>query len=66
MKESSVSILKSPKFSKATQCDGKFKYDLKRRAMDDAHGLAKDHPESVFTVYLCPHCNYYHVGRVPR
>ena len=67
MKESSVYVVPpefTPIFNPMNQCHGKKKYRLARRAMKDCRSLATENPESIFTVYHCPHCGKYHVGSV--
>jgi hypothetical protein len=66
MKEKTVSIIQTPVYNPINQCFGKKQYKLRRRAMVDAHGLAENNPEDVFTVYECPHCHKYHIGRVRK
>ena len=66
LKDDSIFLTKSPVLNPVTQCHIKKKYDLKRRALDDARKLAAAHPEMAFTVYECPHCGKYHVGSVKK
>lgn len=69
MKESSIAVIpdaKTPKYNPRNQCWGKKPYGLARRAMKDCQNLAKEYPESIFTVYHCPHCCKYHVGSVRK
>jgi hypothetical protein len=66
MKESSIKVNKSRKGDPEKQCRMKHRYDLKRRALKDSHSLTADNPEYIFTVYECPHCGKYHVGKVRR
>ena len=66
MKDKNISLTDSPKLNPKTQCWGKKKYPIKRRALEDAHDLAEKHPEFVFTLYECPHCHNFHVGRVKK
>jgi len=63
MKDSNITVRKSPKGNPDNQCRGKHRYMLKRRALRDAEALAKKSPEHIFTVYECPHCGKYHVGK---
>jgi predicted RNA-binding Zn-ribbon protein involved in translation (DUF1610 family) len=63
MKESSITVRKSPKHDPENQCKFKKQYRLKRRALKDSQALTAQNPEEVFTVYECPHCGKYHVGR---
>lgn len=66
MKEKSIVIPKTPKYNKMNQCRGKKRYDLKRRALKDCQALAAEVPDSIFTVYECPHCGKFHVGSVRK
>lgn len=63
MKEASITVRKSPKHDPENQCRFKKPYTLKRRALKDSQALSKNNPEEIFTVYECPHCGKYHVGR---
>jgi len=63
MKDSSITVRKSPKYNPENQCKFKKKYKFKRRALKDSENLTKDNPGIIFTVYECPHCGKYHVGK---
>lgn len=57
---------KTPVFPQERQCDGKRRYDSELQATRAAHGLGK-HKKGTRKVlhYLCPHCIYWHVGKMP-
>lgn len=63
MKEKTIILQPTKKYNKINQCKFKKQYKLKRRALKDAHSLSKE-TGLVFTVYECPHCGKYHVGKV--
>jgi hypothetical protein len=66
MKDSSIELQPEIVFNPDNQCRGKHKYEFKRRALKDAHGLTKENPTCIYTVYHCPHCGKYHVGSVRK
>jgi rRNA maturation protein Nop10 len=66
MKDKNVHLTQTPKYSPETQCMGKMRYTLKRRAIDIAHAYAANTPDAVLTVYPCPHCGFYHIGNVRK
>jgi hypothetical protein len=63
MKDKSIVLKPARIYNPDNQCRWKHPYKLKRRALKDAHELAKNNPGLVFTVYECPHCGKYHVGK---
>jgi len=66
MKDESIVIPVTKVYSPYKQCYGKKQYEFKRRALKDARSLATDNPDSNFTVYECPHCGKFHVGKVRK
>jgi hypothetical protein len=66
MKEKNIVLAPAVKYNKLNQCKFKKPYKLKRRAIVDARELSKCVPGEVFTVYECPHCGKYHVGKVRK
>jgi hypothetical protein len=63
MKDKTIVLPQSPKYNKLNQCKFKKPYKLKRRALKDAHSLSAE-TGLAFTVYECPHCGKFHVGKV--
>jgi len=47
--------------AKQRQCTGKARLLTKDVAEEEAQRLHKKY-KAQFRAYLCPHCNYYHVG----
>ncbi len=66
MKDSNINLPKARVYRKENQCDGKWRYKFKRRALKDAHELSRLNPDFIFSVYECPHCGFYHVGKVRK
>jgi len=50
MKDSSITVRKSPKYNPENQCKFKKKYKFKRRALKDSENLTKDNPGIIFTI----------------
>lgn len=52
-----------------TQCIRKVQFHSFGSALNGCHAIAKKEAKTgnfqPFTVYICPHCLEYHVGRVP-
>ena len=53
-------------FRKEIQCEGKRFFDSELKAQRAAHALSK-HKKGTRKVeyYMCPHCEYWHVGKMP-
>ena len=63
MKDSNITLAPTKKYNIKNQCFGKKQFTLKRRAINRAREYA-ELTGVPFTVYLCPHCKHYHVGKV--
>jgi hypothetical protein len=63
MKDKSIHLAPAEHHNPENQCRWKKRYNLKRRALADAHELSLE-TGLIFTVYECPHCGKFHVGKV--
>lgn len=66
MKDKNIVLAPTKKYKKSNQCKFKKPYKLKRRAIKDSRLLTANNPDCIFTVYECPHCGKYHVGKVRK
>jgi rubrerythrin len=48
------------------RCLTKVPYLSRIPATRQAYALECIRPGRIYTVYTCPHCGYYHVGRQPK
>jgi hypothetical protein len=63
VKDKNIIISKTKKYLPFKQCYGKKPYDFKRRALKYAREYAIE-TGLAFTVYECPHCGKFHIGKV--
>ena len=66
MKEKSVCLPEPQAFDPKSQCLGKFPHETFQRAHKECQRLAGENPDKNFTVYKCPYCKKYHVGKVKK
>jgi len=63
VKDSNITLAPTKKYNIKNQCYGKTAYTIKRRAIARAREYAELSGD-VYTVYECPHCHKFHIGKV--